>query len=391
MALLLAKLFGGNPSHHYLAIDLGSNTTIRSLGFDCDNSSCTALPKRHFELPRPESENEADLISAVREYLHRLIFQYLKNIGRVPTAVLIGLGNHFTVNEIATSRQVRPHPDKPLRLKELQEMLNDFLKGQKEKLIAEKRYQLMHLMPFRLELDGYGLESVSSRTRGKNIEIVLFAAYVQKEFAKVLNELRSLWGGLELAFTSDQAAVAAALISGLGIKDALIAKIGAKITEVSLLDQGAIRFTGRFEKGGDDFTRALAGELGVKFGDAERIKRQWGRTRLPTRTAQIAGRALGRAIEEWLAEFAEFLKRDEHPLLPERIYIFGGGARLQPLLEAVASQPWYSRLTILEKLDVRPLLAEDFSQSLFRNSSPALSGPEETALAALASRLNPFG
>lgn len=371
---------------HFIAIDIGSNTAIRSLCFEETGTEATMIKKLHFELPFREEER--DLIPLMSEHLRRLIFQYLREIGHVPDGILIGLGNHFTFNEMAVVRSERHTPEMVVRERELQELLANFLETHRTKVLGGRGYTLAHLMPFRIEIDGYPVETLSRETRGRVIEITLFATYADEAFWKMLYGLRSVLGGLELRFISDQAAVAAALVAVLGIHDALIIKIGARISEVSLLGDNAIRYTGQFESGGDDITTALATRLKISRSDAERMKRQWGSTQLPEATHVALSDTLRAAAARWAEQLVKLLKSEEKFSVPERVYLLGGGTRLALIRDALSSLPWFNELTFLESLDIRHLGAEDIASAIFRNTVLPLSGPEEVSLAALAYRLS---
>ncbi|MEK9148208.1 MAG: hypothetical protein AAB650_02115, partial [Patescibacteria group bacterium] len=322
------------------------------------------------------------------EYLRRLIFRYVKDMGRIPSEVLIGLGSHFTFNEIVTIRRIRPHPADLLRKDEFDGIIQEFLATSSLKTVGGSQYALAHLLPFRVMLDGYYLETTERQVRGKTIEMVIFATYARDEFWRALGKIQSMFGGLDMRFISNQAALAASLITVLGVRDALIVKIGSNITEVSLLGEGALLATGQFVKGGDAVTSAIAKELGISHADAERIKRQWEKTILPPKTSVSVREAMRHGAEEWLGELTAFLKHEERFLLPERIYILGGGARLKVLQHALEDHLWYGDLTFLEKLDIQLLEAEAIASRIFANTSSVLQGPEEVALAALASRVH---
>jgi hypothetical protein len=371
---------------HFIAIDIGSNTAIRSLRFEETETEATVIKKLHFELPFREEERA--LIPLISEHLRRLIFQYLREIGHVPDGILIGLGNHFTFNEMAVARSERHKPEMAVHERELQELLANFLETHRTKILGEHGYTLAHLMPFRITIDGYPVETLTRETRGRVIEIALFATYADEAFWKVLYDLRSLLGGLELRFISDQAAVASALVAVLGIHDALIIKIGARMSEVSLLGDNAIRYTGQFDSGGDDVTTALAKRMKIDRADAERMKQQWGLLQLPEATHIALNDALRAAAANWAEQLVKLLKSEEKFSIPERVYLLGGGARLSVIRDALNSLPWFNELTFLESLDIHSLGAEDIASAIFRNTALPLSGPEEVSLAALAWRLS---
>lgn len=385
MLSLFRRILNRREIRHLIAIDIGSNAAIRSLAFTQAGADRVAMRKNSFELPR--RKREADLMQPIGEYLHRLISQYVKDAGRTPERIIIGLGSRFTFNEITAAAGVRNNSREPIRPREFQALMDKFIDEHAKKTVGGNDYALAHLMPFRIAVDGYRIDDLTGRTSGRAVEVDLFATYARNEYWENLCKLRSIWGGIPVEFVSNQAAVAAALISILGIRDALLVKIGAKITEVSLLAGGAIVFTGQFENGGDDVTRVIGERLGIDEAVAERIKRQWESTLLPEKTRSILAGAIGDAAEKWTKELVSLLRGENRFLLPDRIYLLGGGSKLEPLCEILRARPWYTDLTFLERVDVQRLNAENFSTLVFKNATPPLQGPEETALAALAARL----
>lgn len=387
MAGFFSRFAPRSSVKHLVAIDLGSNTAVRSLLFDYDKNekNCVAIKKHYFELP--VREDNASIITPISEHLRRLIFEYIKQVGRVPDQTLIGLGSHFTFNDVITERKIRKRPRESISPAELQAMMNDFLDKNRTRLFNSVPYALVHLMPFRIMVDGYRIDVLSEKTRGQIVEISLFATYAQDSYWETLWRLKSLWGGLELGFVSNQDAIASALVAAAGVYEALILKIGAKITEASILGEGVILFTGQIGIGGDAFTQAVMKKLGLARNEAERVKQQWGSVTLPEKAEQLASQAMRATAEVWLNELIALLKRQERFVLPEKVYLLGGGARLKAIHEVITEKPWYNELTFYKNLEVRKLEAEDFSSAIFRNVAPPLSGPEEVSLAALAVRL----
>ena len=385
MLPFLERLIGKPKVRHFVALDVGSNTAIRSLLFDADPVECVAIEKRQIELPA--RERESDLIPMIGGELHRILSGYIRRIGRVPDATLIGLGNHFTFNETAVASKNRSDPDAPIRAGELSAVFSSFRQEHRERIVSGARYRLVHLMPFRIRVDGYPLEALSSRSRGRRIEIPLFATYAKLDYCSSLSSLRAVLGGVRSAFISNQAALAATLMTYFALDEALIIKIGAKITELSLIGQGAILITGQFDRGGDDVTRAIARALGVDQKSAERIKCQWGHTRLPERAHDAVSAAVAGEAERWLEAFSHFLRQHRRPLLPSQVFLVGGGARLAAIRRLLGTRPWHRGLTIHEALHVQVLDAARISRRIFRNTQPPLGGTEEVALAAIAGRL----
>lgn len=382
MVPILRRLLGTKP-RYLLAVDIGSNT-IRSFLFEQAGGGYIALARHAVELP--PREREADLIPFIANELRDVLVRTARRIGRAPSAVLIGLSSRFAFNETTTVHRRRERPDALVRVEEIAAMLSAFRRERAERASGTKHYHLACVSPLRVLVDGYTADALTGTTRGRTIELVLFATYALAPYWTSLLGLRALWGGMELNVMADQAAIAAALISGLGEHAALLVTIGARATEVSLIDRDIIRMNGRFDLGGEAVTQAIAGAMGISRRDAERIKRQWGRAILPPRAARTAAAAISGAAGAWLEDLVRFLESG-HCAVPERIYLAGGGAGLDALREALASPAWHRELAEGERVRVIALAAEQFAGSLFRNSRPALAGPEETGLAALVHRL----
>ena len=385
MLSFLRQLFGrGRSERYFIAIDVGSNTAIRSLLFSEAAHDRISLQKQHFELPRRDTY--ADLVPLVDAHLRRILSQYVKGIRAVPTGIVIGLGSSFAVNDIRTVRRERPKPENAVEPEEIRGILDGFIATETERTINGEQHALAHLMPFRVTLDGYPIHAVSPTTAGRILEVQIFATYVPSALWARLAGLRALWGGMPIRFISDQAAIAAVVITLMNVPDAALIKIGARVTEVTLLADGGIPLTGRFARGGDDVTRAIAARLRMSDADAERIKRQLGATELPRDTlAAVTGIVTGE-VEIWLANLVQFFKDNQRMILPDRVYLYGGGAGLALLRQRLAAKAWYHDLTFRDELGVMPLTAEDIPGLRFRNAVSPVRGPEEVALAALIHR-----
>lgn len=380
------RLFRREEMAYYLAIDIGSSVAIRSLLFREEPTHRSFLRKDSFDLPR--REREADLIPLIDESIRHLLFRYLRGIGRVPAGILIGLGNHFTLSEISVITRDRPKPQVAVHQAEFDALLEEFRRENRERLIGGAAYALAHVMPFRATVDGYPVADLTAATTGRGIEMTLFVTYALREYWTRLWQLRELWGGLSIRFASVQAAIAAAVVSRLHVGDAFIVKIGARQTDLILLSEGAIAFSGRLDRGGDHVTERIAERTGMPFAEAERLKRQWMTLKLPARLEAPVAEAVHGATEDWLARLSSLLKHDSQALLPERIYLVGGGARLPTLAETISRSPWFREFAIVDRLTVERLDAETCAATVFDNAATTVSGPEEVALAALAMHLS---
>lgn len=380
----LSHLFRRSRPSYFLAIDIGSDTTIRSFLFKEDERRRIALKKWSFELPgRRESH---DSIPFIGRYLHELLLTCIRQAGSCPKEALIGLGGHFTLNGIEVVDVLREREDTPVREEELAAALLVFCREHCQQVADSRRYLLASVVLLGIKLDGQPLPTLSPARRGRMIRFAFFTTYVLDACGELLEELRSRWKGLCLTTVSDQAATAAALIGAVHSHEALLVKVGAKTTEVSVVDHESVLFTGQFPWGGDAVTLAISRRTGLDRLKSEEIKRRFEHGILPRETARTILAAVHGAAQDWVGALRDFL-RASGAVVPERVFLFGGGAGLEAIRAALTSKTWYHGFPSRGAISVTLLGGEAIAGSLFRNREPAISGPEEVALGALAYRL----
>lgn len=387
MSAFLTRILRKPQVRHLIAIDLGSHAAVRSLLFNVDEEGRDprVVAKRNLELPiRDEAKA---LIPLIASHLRRLIFQYVKELGRIPDEILIGLGSQFIVNDRERATFTRQDPSRALTVGELHSLLTEHLNHRDTVRVGPETYHRFIVIPFKIELDGYPLETLNAESRGKTVTIHLFNTYATASFLSELTALRSMVGGLTVNFISNIAAIAGGVVSILNLEDALVVKIGAKMTEVILLRSGVIASAGQFASGGEAVTEAFSRALSISFSDAERLKREMATALMGNHTQAAVRAALGEAAERWRQGLAEFLDESETLVLPETIFLLGGGARLEALKQTLAAGSWFEAFTFQPRLNIVRLDAKEFARAIFRTSPPPLAGPEEVALASLAGRL----
>ncbi len=381
----LSHLFRRSRPGHFLAIDLGSDTTIRSFLFKEDGGRRIALKKWSFDLP--SRKDSFDNIPFIGRYLHALLTACIRQAGSCPKEALIGLGGHLAQNEVETVNVIRERAGEPIREEELATALSAFRQQHSERIAGGRRYLLASVVPLGIQLDQRPLGTIAPARRGRVIRIVFFTTYVLDAYWELLLELRSHWKGLYLTTISDQAAIAGALIGAVHSHEALLVKVGAKTTEVSIVDHESVLFTGQFPYGGDAVTLAIARQTGLDQGKSEEIKRRFEQGGLPQKTAEKIREAVQSASQDWVGALRDLL-RASGVVIPERIFLFGGGARLETIRAALTSKIWYHTLPSRGTIDVMMLGGEAVTGSPFWNKNPFISGPEEVALGALVYRLS---
>jgi cell division protein FtsA len=116
---------------------------------------------------------------------------------------------------------------------------------------------------------------------------------------------------------------------------ALFIDVGGGTTDIALVRQGGIEGTRMFALGGRAFTKSLADRLELPFARAEEIKVDYAKGVKVDRHEEV-GQIIAEDVAVWAAGvelvLEEFAKSG---MLPGRIYLCGGGARLPQIGDAL--------------------------------------------------------
>jgi cell division protein FtsA len=123
---------------------------------------------------------------------------------------------------------------------------------------------------------------------------------------------------------------------------ALFVDVGGGTTDVALVRQGGIEGTRMFALGGRAFTKSLADRLDLPFARAEETKVDYAKGVDVERKKEI-GEIIGEDVAVWQAGVELVLEEFARSgMLPGRIYLCGGGARL-PQIGAALRDPALSK------------------------------------------------
>jgi cell division ATPase FtsA len=155
---------------------------------------------------------------------------------------------------------------------------------------------------------------------------------------------------------------------------------------VALVRHGGIAGTKMLALGGRAFTRGLAERFGLSFARAEALKvaaADGAELPEPTVSPETLAEALQADVGVWLGG-VEMMIGDlaEGELLPGRIFLCGGGARLPQISGALGGDDWWHRLPFARKPEVRALGPEDVAG--LRDATGQLTTQQDVTPMALA-------
>jgi cell division protein FtsA len=136
---------------------------------------------------------------------------------------------------------------------------------------------------------------------------------------------------------------------------ALFIDVGGGTTDVALVRQGGVEGTRMFALGGRAFTKSLADRLELPFPRAEAIKVDFAKGVDVERIDEVR-QIVEEDVAVWTAGVELVLEEfGKEGLLPGRIYLCGGGARL-PQISAALKRPEFARgLPFGRPVQVQPI------------------------------------
>lgn len=321
-----------------LGLDIGSST-IKAVQFNHDNSRCYL--KTYGLAPTPpkgfESEAESDL-----EALSQAIKNLLLDI-KVSTSDVV-----CALPESAVFTRVMTLP-----------ILSD------KELASAIYWEAEQYVPVPLEEVDLVWEVLEKPQQGKNMEVMLVAA-PKALTMKYLRVLKA--AGLKpLALETEIIAAARSLVGeNEDSPTSLVISVGAKTTDVCIVNKGKIVLTRSISTGGAALARALTTGLGFDLPKAEEYKKSYGL--LPGEMEEKIVSALKPVFDLIMAEVKRdlaFYQKEKPGEQVRRAVLCGGSAKLpgaivylaQSLgLEVQIGDPW-QKIEMDEK--TRGVLSED--------------------------------
>jgi cell division protein FtsA len=311
-------------------------------------------------------------IDAVVDNCSRALDQARAMAGLRPRSVVIGIAGELVKGTTASLAARRGDPRRPLDEAELQAVVervqDDALREAERRIgwesgIDRLDVRLVHAAIVEMKIDGYPISNPIGFT-GAHLELAIFNAFAPMVHIGALQSVAAALGLGLLGVIAEPYAVATCLPPGeLGDTGAVFIDVGGGTTDVALVRHGGIAGTKMLALGGRAFTRGLAERFALPFARAEALKLAAADgTELPetTVTSEAVGDAIEADVAVWLGG-VELMIGDlaEGELLPARIFLCGGGARLPQISAALEGDAWWHRLPFARRPEVRALAPED--------------------------------
>jgi cell division protein FtsA len=336
------------------ALDIGTEFA-KALVFEIDDEgsgTVRGVGRKRQGLAHMQSGTVTD-INAVVDNCAVALQEAEEMAGFRPTQVVIGIAGELVKGFTTSHSQERKRSDVPITDVEMQKLIQGV---QHEALRAAERsitwetglpqvdVRLVHAAVTGAQIDGYPVTNPVG-FKGRHVRISIFNAFAPLVHLGALQSVAEQLSLELIEIVAEPYAVARVLANdSVQQTGALFVDIGGGTTDVALVRHGGIEGTRMFALGGRAFTKSLADRLDLPFPRAEEIKIDYSRGH-PVEQRSDVSRVIADDVAIWSAGVELVMEElAEGDLLPNRVYLCGGGSRLPEISAVLKDEKFWRRL-----------------------------------------------
>jgi len=349
-----------DDKQHIVALDIGTEFVKALIArVDDDQLSIVGVGRKRQDVSDMHSGAIADIAGVVQN-CEAALSDAEEQAGLQAKRVVIGIAGELVKGVTNTIRYRRPQPDRPLDVSEMEfiiEKVQERAQGKAQKQIAletgneEVEVKLVNSALVSIHIDGYKVSNPIG-FQGKDVAVQIYTAFAPMVHIGALERVADELALELIAVAAEPFAVSRSVLGNDASSNftAILTDVGGGTTDIAVVNDGGVEGTKMFGIGGRSFTRTIASEMDLTYGDAEKLKVNLGHENIKPSVKKQAEAAIDKTIEVWLAGVELALSEfDSVDHLPNRILLCGGGASLEKLVEALESKEWYKELPFTKR------------------------------------------
>lgn len=360
----------GNADNHLVALDIGTEYVKALIGrVNPDGSiDIIGVGRCHQSLSDMQAGAISDIASVV-ENCDQALTQAENQAGISVRQTIIGIAGELVKGTTTTVKVARKAADKTIDIEEMEKIIHlvqERAEAKAKQQLAwemggkEVAIRLVNSALVSIEIDGYPVTNPIG-FQGKDVVIQLYTAFAPMIHIGALEKTAQELDLDLLAVAAEPFAVARAVIGDKQNQNlsAILMDVGGGTTDIAVIDEGGVQGTEMFGIGGRAYTHAIEREMGVSYDQAETLKLAFGSNQLPAQKRPAVEAALSKTADVWISgielALSDFPKLDS---LPHRMFLCGGGASLEMLMERLSEEAWFKSLPLTRKPSVHLIRPE---------------------------------
>ena len=369
----------------FLVLDIGTEA-VKVLIFKLKNVKIVILGSSLRYFDRFSVFNSRDFeTDVIEKAVSKAVKEVQEETGLKTDFTFLGLPANILKGRVVFQPFIRKNPEKVIDEKEENEIYQKiFPKAQKEifQEISQKYGILADDLHFtslkilEIKIDGYRVPSLG-RYNGKNLNFRILATFLPKYSLKSIENIAQRMDFKNKILV--QKAQGLTFWRGLNeIKNGIFLDIGGEITQIFLAKNGLLERINEFAIGGMAFSQILSERLGLSDLRARVLKESYSpspsiKGGLSQETKERIKEFLWLPVQTWFRNLKDKL-REIKSLLPETIYLFGGGS-LIPEIEEVLTEGNWEGLPFVGRPKIKSILPRDLKD--IDDQTKKLNSPQD--------------
>lgn len=358
------------PQNAILALDIGTEFVKAVIAKIEDDQINIIGVGRKRQLPNDMHAGAiADIASVVRN-CESALNEAEEMAGFQADKVVMGIAGELVKGVTYTIRYRRPQPNKVLDEAEMDFIINKV----QERSLAKSQAQigletgndsvevkLVNSALVGIHIDGYKVSNPIG-FQGKDVAVQIYTACAPMVHIGALESVAEELALDLIAVSAEPFAVARSVIGNDTASHftAILADVGGGTTDIAVVNDGGVEGTKMFGIGGRSFTKRLASEFNLNYGQAENLKVNLSRDKVKSNLKNQSLEVVDNTLDVWLdgVELAlnEFDSVDQ---LPGKILLCGGGSGLINLVDKLSNKNWPANLPFNKQPVVKHISLKD--------------------------------
>ena len=351
-------------NEYVVALDIGTEFVKALIARQADDTlEIVGVGRARQDVSDMHSGAIADISGVVRN-CEEALSEAEDQAGLQAKRVVIGIAGELVKGVTNTIRYRRPQPDRPLDTAEMEfiiEKVQERAQGKAQRQIAletgneEVEVKLVNSALVSIHIDGYKVSNPIG-FQGRDVAVQIYTAFAPMVHIGALERVADELALELVAVAAEPFAVSRSVLGTDASSNftAILTDVGGGTTDIAVVNDGGVEGTKMFGIGGRSFTRTIASEMNLSYNDAEKLKVNIHSERIKASVVKEANAAIDKTLDVWLAGVELALSEfDSVDHLPNRILLCGGGASLEPLVEALSKRDWYKELPFTKRPTVQ--------------------------------------
>jgi cell division ATPase FtsA len=362
-------MFGKKVSSEPLIIDISENrVTVIDYSVDTKTGNTLIQGIGQTQLPfgvvsTNTIEQETALIQAIE---NARLEAEIRNKDEEKTSIVLGVSGPLVEIKDRIVEINRDKSQKSIKLKEWINTIDDIYVQFDEEVYTTSQGHKLPLSLAQISLNDIRLDGEQILSpigeKSQTISLETLNTYIPTVYKQsLLNIEKSIGLSIEGVYQHGYA-VGQLILDYNSSRDISVILVDIRFghTTISIIQNQKIRYIQSFSMGSHSFTQAIANTFQITIDEAETVRQEYSRLQLPRDMSRRITDALEPEISLWLQGIILSLQEAQLENLPPHVLLYGEGAQLLGVKEALEYSNWYKSLNSSIKPGISILTPKQF-------------------------------